>query len=195
MSDLAISDDLVGSRVVNPARPEWGSGTVLRVQPAIVGGRTVHRVSVQFATGHRTLVIPPGRLAAPPGEPQRAAGWLDTAARRTLDDQLVTLPEQVRDFLGSSAQRIVVLARLYEIGEDAAAVLRWARSQTGVADPLAHWTRDELRAAFTEFCRRRDALLRDTAARLRATSGLRAIREVLEEVPPVARAAIEQLIL
>jgi hypothetical protein len=87
-----------------------------------------------------------------------------------------------------------VLARLYEIGDDAGAVLRWARSQTGVADPLAHWTRDELRAAFTEFCRRRDAALRDATSRLRATAGPRAIHEVLEEVSPGARAAIEAVI-
>jgi hypothetical protein len=187
MADLAISENIVGERVCNPTRPEWGQGTVLRVQTTTAGGQTVHRVSVQFATGHRTMVIPPGRLALPTDEPQRAAGWLDTLAKKTLDDQLCSLPEAIREFLGTSAQRLIVLARLYEVAEDAGALLKWARSQTGVADPLAHWTRDEIRAAFGEFCRRRDTMLRDAVAAVRSTSGWQGVEEALEDVPPEPR--------
>jgi hypothetical protein len=190
MSDLEITADLVGHRVCNPVRPEWGTGTVLRVQSGTTGNQPVHRVSVQFATGHRTLVIPPGRLAEPADEPQRAAGWLDTVGRRTLDDQLVALPAAVREFLGTSAQRIVVLARLYELGDDGNALLKWARSQTGVADPLAHWTRDEIRAAFTEFCARRDRMLREAVGAVRSSGGQAGVEEALSEVPETARANI-----
>ena len=187
MSDLEINDGLVGWRVCNPIRPEWGVGTVLRVQSTLVDGQPVHRVSVQFATGHRTIVVPPGRLAEPQAEPQRAAGWLDQLGRQTLDDRLTTLPESVRQFLGTATQRLIVLARLYTLDEDGAALLKWARSQTGVADPLAHWTRDEIRAAFDEFCRRRNALLRELAATLRQTQGPAAVRAALAEVPDDAR--------
>jgi hypothetical protein len=187
VSDLEINDRLVGQRVCNPARPEWGAGTVLRVQSTTVDGQLVHRVSVQFATGHRTLVIPPGRIAAPQAEPQRPAGWLDQVSHRTLDDRLTMLPEAVREFLGTASQRMIVLARLYTLTDDGPALLKWARSQAGVADPLAHWTRDEIRAAFTEFCRRRDALLRELAATLRQTQGPQALRAALAEVPDEAR--------
>jgi hypothetical protein len=187
VSDLEISDGLVGWRVCNPTRPEWGVGTVLRVQSTLVDGQPVHRVSVQFATGHRTIVVPPGRLAEPQAEPQRAAGWLDQLGHQTLDDRLTTLPESVREFLGTSTQRLIVLARLYTLADDGTALLSWARSQTGVADPLAHWTRDEIRAAFEEFCRRRDALLRELAATLRQTQGPAAVRAALAEVPDDAR--------
>ena len=82
MSDLEINAGLIGRRVCNPARPEWGTGPVLRVQSTLVDGQTVHRVSVQFTTGHRTILIPPGRLSEPQDEPQRAAGWLDPGASR-----------------------------------------------------------------------------------------------------------------
>jgi hypothetical protein len=187
VADLDINDDLPGRRVCNPARPEWGVGTVLRVQTMTVDGQPVHRVSVQFATGHRTVVVPPGRLVEPQGEPTRAAGWLDQAGRRTLDDRLTNLPESVREFLGTCTQRIVVLSRLYTLGDDGTALLKWARSQAGVADPLSHWTRDEIRAAFDEFCRRRDALLRELAATLRQTQGPAAVRDALAEVPDEAR--------
>ncbi len=195
MSELEINDDLVGQRVRNPARPEWGDGTVLRVQAVTTDGRPAHRVSVQFATGHRTLMLPPGRLVAAAPEPQRAADWLDQAARRTLDDRLVELPADVREFLGTSSQRLIVLARLYEWPEDAASLLRWARSQTGVADPLAHWTRDELRAAFGEFCRRRDRLLREVAGALRSALGTEGLQQALLDVPDAPRERMQALVL
>ncbi len=185
--DLEITPELLGRRVCNPTRPEWGAGSVLRVQTTVVAGQPVHRVSVQFATGHRTLVIPPGRLRAPEDEPEREAGWLDRAAKTTIDDRLAALPEAVREFLGTAAQRIVVLSRLYELNDDPAGLLRWARSQTGVADPLTLWTRDELRASFDEFCRRRDKLLREAAAMLRSVSGWPGVHEALLEVADAAR--------
>lgn len=194
MSGLEINADLVGARVCNPARPEWGMGTVLSVQATSVSGQPAHRVSVQFATGHRTIVVPPGRLETPRGEPTREAGWLDQAGRRTLDDQLVALPEQVREFLGTSSQRIVVLSRLYTLDEDGAGLIRWARSQTGVADPLAHWSRDELRARWTTFAQCRDRLLRDTAAQLRGTTGPDGVRAALEDVPTEARRRMQAVL-
>lgn len=187
MADVEINADLVGCRVCTPGRPEWGAGTVLRVQSTTVNGQPVHRVSVQFATGHRTLVVPPARLAVPEGEPQREAGWLDRVGKQTVDDRLAVLPEAVREFLGTSAQRLVVLARLYELEEDSAGLLRWARSQTGVADPLSLWTRDEIRAAFEVFCRRRDDLLREAVTALRRTMGAAAVTDALAEVPDQAR--------
>ncbi len=185
--DLEITPELVGRRVCNPTRPEWGAGTVLRIQTTDVAGQTVHRISVQFTTGHRTLVVPPGRLATPQAEPEREAGWLDRAAKTTIDDRLAALPEAVREFLGTATQRIVVLGRLYELNDDAAVLLRWARSQSGVADPLTLWTRDELRASFDEFCRRRDRLLREAAALLRSVSGWPGVHEALLEVADTAR--------
>jgi hypothetical protein len=187
VSDIEINPELVGRRVCNPVRPEWGDGTVLRVQAMSVDGRPVQRVSVQFATGHRTLLIPPGRLADPEPGPQRDAGWLDRVGKQTVDDRLAALPESVREFLGTSAQRIVVLSRLYELSDDPAALLRWARSQSGAADPLSLWTRDEIRASFQEFCRRRDALLREAATALRGTGGPTALAEALDDVSGEAR--------
>jgi len=184
MSSLEITPELVGFKVCNPLRPEWGVGTVMRVQSTIVGGKSVHRVSVQFTTGHRTLVVPPAQLAEPQAGPTREAGWLDTAAKQTLDDQLVQMPEEVREFLGTSTQRIVVLSRLYTLDEDGTGIIKWARSQTGVADPLTMWTRDELRVAFDTFRRTRDKLLRSAAAQVRATAGQRTVDEALLECPP-----------
>lgn len=191
MSELPVNAELVGRRVCNPARPEWGVGTVLRVQATVIGGRPVQRVSVQFATGHRHLVVPPARLTAPQPERGREAGWLDQVAGRTPDDRLTELPAEVLECLGTPAQRIAALAPLYEHDEGPTSLTRWALRQARVADALTHWSRDELLVAFRRFCDARDSHLRRLAALLVQKEGREALRDVLVGFPGPIRAAME----
>ncbi len=190
MSDLPVNAALVGRKVRNPARPEWGDGEVLRVQATTVGGQPVHRVSVQFVTGHRMLVVPPARLVEPAPEQQRAAGWLDTLGKRTLDDRLVNLPVSVREFIGTPAQRVALLASLYTYDEEPASLVQWARRQADVADPLSQWSRDELMVAFREFCMERDSALRHAAALVKQKAGPAALERVLADLPDAVRPAM-----
>lgn len=149
-----------------------------------VDGRPVQRVSVQFAAGHRWIIVPPGRLAWPADEEPREAGWLARAAGTTLEDRLVDLPAEVREFLGTAAQRFAELGTLYRWTGASEELLPWARGQTGIADPLARWSRDELAAAFAEFARRRDEALREAAAAVRRQGGEEAVAAALAAVPP-----------
>jgi len=190
MSDLVIGPDLVGRTVTNVARPEWGPGQVLRVQLVSHAGQPTHRVSVQFAVGHRTLLVPPARLAAPTPEPQRTAGWLDTLGRRTSDDTLRALPPAAVDVLGSPRTRLAAALKLYEYEDTAAGRVHWARRQTGVADPLSHWNRDELEAAFAVFARERDAHCRMLAALVRQSEGPRALPAILAALAAAPRARV-----
>jgi hypothetical protein len=196
MPELAIDDGLIGHRVAVPDRPEWGIGTVLRVLSTNAGAQPVHRVSIQFATGHRVLLVPPARLIEPQPELERAAGWLDTLAGRTVDDRLVSLPASVTEFLGTPAQRIRVLAALYEHTEEPASLIHWARRQAHVADPLSHWSRDELLVAYRKFCTERDSTLRVAAALYKQAEGPEALAAVLASFPePIAaemRAALRR---
>jgi hypothetical protein len=194
MAEIEIGPKLVGEKVCNPARPDWGVGTVLRVQSTTVAGQPQHRVSVQFATGHRTLIVPPARLAAPTAGPQRDSGWLAEAAGTTLDDRLRQLPESVAQFLGTPGQRIVAMAPLYGYTEDPPSLIKWARAQAQVADPLSHWSRDELLAAFGEFCRQRDGVLRQIAAVLRRAEGASGADEVLATVEEPLRGRMRQVL-
>jgi hypothetical protein len=180
---LEVNPQLVGRQVVVPHRPEWGSGTVLRVQLTTVGGRAVHRVSIQFATGHRTLQSPPAVLADPTAEPEREAGWLDTIGGRTVDDRLGQLPAALAEFLGTPAQFIVALAPLYELTDEPGVLIQWARRQANVADPLSLWSRDELAVAFRAFCGERDTALRVAAARLRQADGPGELATLLDGFP------------
>lgn len=183
MSELEIGPELVGRSVCIAARPEWGEGKVLRVQSTTAGSESRHRVSIQFAIGHRVLQVPPARLCEPQPQPQRERGWLDAAAGNTLDGRLRGLPDAVSGFLGTPAQRLAMLAPLYTYTEDPSSLSKWARDQTQVADPLSLWSRDELLAAFRVFCDERDAELRIAAAKLKHAEGQAALEDALAGLP------------
>lgn len=183
MSELDIGPELVGRSVCIATRPEWGEGKVLRVQSTTAGGEPRHRVSIQFAVGHRVLQVPPARLCEPQPQPQREQGWLNAAAANTLDDRLRRLPDVVTTFLGTQTQRLAALAPLYAYTEDPSSLSKWARDQTQIADPLSLWSRDELSAAFRVFCDERDAELRVAAAKLKHAEGQAALEDALAGLP------------
>jgi hypothetical protein len=190
MDDLEIGPGLVGQRVFNPARPEWGAGTVLRVETTRAGGAAQHRVSVQFLAGHKMVHVPPARLTRELQGQTREAGWLDKVAGTTADERLKKLPADVTEFLGTATQRLAAVAELYQYTEDPRSLTEWARRQTRVADPLSHWSRDELLRAFGTFCSERDAELRVTAARVKQSQGAEALQAAVDALPPAIRQGV-----
>ncbi len=118
MDELDIGPGLVGQRVYNPARPEWGAGTVLRVETSRGDAGLQHRVSVQFLAGHKMVHIPPAKLTRELEGQTREAGWLDTVAGSTPDERLVRLPPEVTGFLGTASQRLALVAALYEYTDE-----------------------------------------------------------------------------
>jgi hypothetical protein len=83
---------------------------------------------------------------------------------------------------------------LFRYGASRDAILRWARDQTGVADPLAHWTRDELAEAFAGFCAARDGMVRNLIASLRRRGGDDALRDWISRLPEATREALLAII-
>jgi hypothetical protein len=190
VDEICVSQESIGAMVVNAARPEWGVGTVLRVQSAEFQGKAAHRVSIQFAVGHKTLLVPPAKLAPPRGEPQREGGWLAVAGKSTLDDKLRSLPSEATEVLGTPRERLAAVVPLYAYHEDSPSLMRWAINQTGVADPLSHWSRDELLVAFRVFCTERDAHLRNVAATLKQKYGQEELLAALADVPDKLRPGV-----
>lgn len=192
MTELEIDKTLVGRKVQVPGRPDWGAGTVLKVLSTTSAGAPLHRVTVQFPHGTRTLVVPPAKLTAPQDEQERqAVGWLESIGGRTVDDRLKRVPEDVVQVLGTLRQRLAAVFPLYRWTDEPKSLARWAMSQTHLADPLSHWSRDELSVAFAAFCSERDAHLRNLAALLRAAEGADALREALEALESPALEAVK----
>lgn len=181
-----ITPDMVGAKVRSVARPEWGVGEILLVKPETVNGQPVHRVSIQFSVGHKTLMVPPAKLIeaknAPPPPPKQP-GWIDTVAKATPEDQLRALPHDVTHVLGSFEQRVLLVSQLYQFDDGDEGLLKWARAQTKLPDPLEKWSRDELAQAFGDFRRARDAFLRKLVDDAKKKRGAAAVGDALLAVP------------
>ena len=193
MSELQITPALVGKQVESTTRPDWGSGRVLKVVPTQHQGQAAHRVQVHFEiSGTRWLMIPPAKLRDPQAETEREAGWLDSIGGMTVDDRLKSLPSDVTEVLGDFQQRLAAVVPLYALNDDPKVLQKWAMKQTGVADPLRHWTRDELTVAFRAFCMERDSFLKNLLAQYKIKYGPEGVRSFLKELPPAIRANVDE---
>ncbi len=190
MEPLTPGPRLVGRTVRHAARPEWGAGRVLSVQ-RVRAEPPQWRVRVQFAVGTRALLVPPARLIDPKPEPQRAAGWIERLGGLSLDDRLARLPAWVEQALGLR-ERLEALLALYRYDASAASLIEWARRQADVADPLSHWTRDELAAQFERFAAERDAALRAAVAKARMAGQESLLTTLLGQLDPPQRRRAEE---
>lgn len=182
--ELEITRALVGQKVQVPGRADWGTGVVQNVQTTHAGGTVQHRITVRFAHGTKALLAPPAKLITPQDQPERQSGWLETLGDGTLDAQLRKLPESMVQVLGTIRQRLAAVVPAYAYDETPNRLARWARAQTNVADPLSHWSRDELFVALAAYCSERDAHLRGLCALLRMQEGADALNEWLLALEP-----------
>ena len=159
-----------GDQIRNTARPEWGVGTVVRLEP---GGK----LAVRFeSAGLKQLDPKVAPLAAAsadqPGmeawEPPAAAFFrseevaLSTSARQKLLIEVMTrLLESVTDPFQPVQARIRACASLYRFGNDSAGLMGWAVAQTGLQDPMEQLPRHELESLFGRWREVRDRALRD----------------------------------
>ncbi|MAW40786.1 MAG: hypothetical protein CMJ30_00020 [Phycisphaerae bacterium] len=159
-----------GDQIRNTARPEWGVGTVVRLEP---GGK----LAVRFeSAGLKQLDPKVAPLAAAsadqPGmeawEPPAAAFFrseevaLSTSARQKLLIEVMTrLPESVTDPFQPVQARIRACASLYRFGNDSAGLMGWAVAQTGLQDPMEQLPRHELESLFGRWREVRDRALRE----------------------------------
>lgn len=191
MAEIEVNESIRGRSVRNAACPQWGDGKVARVARAELEGRAAWRVTVDFSiAGRKTLLCPPARLVEPATEPQREPGWLDRLAGNTLDDRLTQLPERLLTSLAPPRERLALAIPLLSYTDEPASLIKWARAQLGIADPLSRWSRDELGVAFGRFCLERDSWLRNQAALLVQREGRAALHELLESLPEASRAAL-----
>lgn len=191
MDEITPGPHLRGQKVQVPGKPDWGVGTVLKVQETTANGAPLCRITIQFPHGTRTLQSPPARLAPPQAEIERKQGWLDSIGGRTIDERLKQLPDDVIRVLGTPLQRLAVVLKTYAYTDDPKSLIRWARAQTGLADPLSQWSRDELSIAFGVYCNERDAHLRNLAALVIQTEGRPSLDELLAKIDDdAARAAV-----
>ncbi|MEC8064470.1 MAG: DUF3553 domain-containing protein [Planctomycetota bacterium] len=160
-----------GDQIRNTARPEWGVGTIVRLE---TGGKLA--VRFEFAgLKHMDPKVAPlasasadDRPASESWEPPAAAFFrseevaLSAGARqKLLIDVMTRLPEDVTDPFHPVEGRIRACASLYRFGNDSTGLMAWAVAQTGLQDPMDQLPRHELESLFGRWREVRDRTLRE----------------------------------
>lgn len=184
MTDFAPND-----QIQHPAKPEWGTGTVLSVQKANHEGRPCQRLTVRFSgAGKKTLNTgfvrltrlgtAPGLAENPSPAPRPPTGSKPPVApppvpkssppipaaplpdKATIIDRLATIPQALADPFRPIEDRLTDTASAYRYRPGDRTLLEWAIAQTGLADPLSVLNRHELEEQFTNFRIRLDRHLK-----------------------------------
>jgi hypothetical protein len=147
--------------VVNPARPEWGIGKVLSVEPG-PGGRGL-RVRVNFpGAGVKAIMIPPGKLASPDVHVDKDQQVKEAlGCEKAQAAKLREVPDVIFDRLAGLEARIDAIIKLYRFTDDPRGIFDWAGWKLGNKDPLSLFSADELDAYYADFIRGRDRALRN----------------------------------
>jgi hypothetical protein len=191
-----------GDIVRHPARPEWGQGVVEQAALAKVNGQAGQRLVIRFSNHGRatinTAVVNLTRKDEPTDMTSTTTinkGWLDSLEGRDAAAALTQLPEALTDPFASLAQRLGATLGTYRFSTDARPLIDWAVAQTGMADPLSHYSRHDLEQAFARFARDRDLHLADLVRQIKAKQKRDVLDAALADAPNTdAKAALQKAI-
>lgn len=192
----------VGDRLRHRKRPEWGIGTVSRIEPVRLGDRADQRLWIRFTNaGSKALIAGAGDLEriAVDGEGRTLAereaghesGWLGEIARRKPEQAMSELPPEVSDPFLSLRKRLENTLGLYRFEPTGGKLLDWAVAQTGLEDPLARFNRHELEQFFQRWAFNRDQHLARLCSEARTEPGL--VASLMASSPPAAAKALRKI--
>jgi hypothetical protein len=208
MSDTRLS---FGDRVRHAGRPEWGIGTITRVEQVPVNGHTTQRLFIRFPNaGMKTLIEEQSELqrisntndplaedgatdapAARAWDKLSPDDWLSPLAHKKVLESLISLPGDVKDPFNTLQKRLHLTLRLYRFDKSGKGLIDWAVAQTGIDDPLSRFTRQELEQHFARFVSERDAHLGRLLQECRGDMNV--INAALENTPPRALDAVRKI--
>lgn len=159
-----------GMQVRHRQRPEWGAGTISRVESLTRGSVRDQRLWIKFgAVGLKTLLASGADLEVVEGtgaaehtfaarEIASEGGWLGQIAKKRPEQAMSELPPDTTDPFLTPERRLKNLLGLYRF-EGSSKLIDWAVAQSGLDDPLSRFTRIELEAFYKEWSRDRDVTL------------------------------------
>ncbi|MCH8314787.1 MAG: DUF3553 domain-containing protein [Planctomycetes bacterium] len=201
-----------GDRIRHLRRPEWGVGSVVKVVQTMVNGCSVQSLSVRFPSeGIKVLNTAEAEIERISAEHAKAlanteahpivqwgkmdeSDWLAPLAQRKVEEAMIGLPADVRDPFSLLRRRLVLTLDLYRFERSNRALMDWAVAQSGLVDPLTHFTRHELEQLFERWARERDVhlgrLLQECRRDLKLAQEL---DELVAAAPPGAREAVRRV--
>jgi hypothetical protein len=159
-----------GMQVKHRQRPEWGSGSVTRVESLTRAGTRDQRLWIKFSNaGLKTLLASGADLEVVEGtgaaehtfaarEIASEGGWLGQIAQRKPEQAMSELPPGATDPFVLPERRLRNLLSLYRFDGNTK-LIDWAVAQSGLDDPLSRFTRIELEAFYKNWAIERDQAL------------------------------------
>ena len=201
-----------GDRVRHLRRPEWGVGSVVKIESTRLNGRPTQSLSVRFpSVGIKVLNTAEAELELVSGEHTKALAdaeahpivqwgkldetdWLAPMARRKIQEAMISLPLVVRDPFNSLRRRLALTLDLYRFERSSRALMDWAVAQTGLDDPLTQFSRHELEELFERWAAQRDAHLRRLVQESRRDVTLaQELDDLLAAASPGAQKAVHRI--
>lgn len=197
-----------GDRVRHVRRPEWGIGSIVKIEPMALNNQPAQRLSVRFFNaGLKTLVEANAELelvtadasnvvmdqAHPVNEWENLSeeDWLEPLARRKVEEAMTRLPPEIRDPFNSLRKRLVLCLDLYRFENTGRSLIDWAVAQTGLDDPLSRFTRPELEQLFEPWSSQRQQHLGRLLNQAKSELGL--VRELVASATPAAQQAVRRI--
>ncbi len=200
-----------GDRIRNEGCPEWGVGTISRVQNLTHEGEPCQRLSARFErAGLKTIltaivqIVPAEALPVPAAgsdaeNPQSNVAQINGNAQaseahlegRELKEIFGVLPEATRDPFSSLAERLAATLAIYRYEPTGGSLLDWASVQARMADPLSRYSRTELEQEFQRFAYERDTHLKKLVHETRRSNDAPA-RALLASPPAHAAKALKR---
>lgn len=212
MSETSYS---TGDRVRHGARPEWGIGTVTKVeQLPTTNGHPSQRLTIRFPNGGSKSLLSPQadlrRVGANEVDPfadeaksvkawdkMNESEWLTSLAKRKIEEAMISLPADVKDPFNSLPRRLNLILGLYRFDRSGRGLMDWAVAQSGLDDPLSRFSRQELEQKFDRWCYERDQFLAKLLQEVRSASMLSndqsLLNNAMKEAPPAAAEAVRRL--
>lgn len=181
-----------GDVVIHAARPEWGQGTIQDAAKVAHGSQAAQRLTIEFANKGRVVlntavarlnpIKRPSTMKSIATTEQTTGGWLGSLQQTSSEPshELWELPEPLTDPFASSASRLAATLNSFRFSTEPRSLIDWAVAQTGLADPLTKYTRQELEQAFSGFARSRHQHLQNLVRQLKRSGERQIIEEGLQ---------------
>lgn len=199
----------LGDRVRHSSRPEWGVGTVIKVEQSAANGAMTPRVTVRFPnTGIKVLAALPIPLEVvtdegdEPVDDERAIAlasafdapdWLAPVAQKKALEAMMHLSMAVRDPFLSVRDRLKNTLDLYRFERTGSELIDWAVAQTRLDDPLSRFTRHELEQYFDRWAHERENHLKKLLGEARRDPEVTGeLDELLKRAPARAQQVMRQ---
>ena len=199
----------MGDKVRSSKRPEWGEGSVMKLEAITFQGKTDQRIYVRFAAvGMKTLLASAADLVPADGsggdiltaihrpttladvEKTRESGWLGAIDRRGPEEVMTSLPPAATDPFLSVRRRLENTLALYRFDGATGRLIDWAVAQSGVNDPMTRFNRNQLEQFFQRWKFALDAHLIGLLGEARRDPD--ALQAALAKASPAAQKAVQK---